>query len=309
MHDIAPHCRYDSSAYVVLTAARNEECFIEQTIRSLASQSAQPTKWVIVSDNSTDRTDELVLNAAREYSWIELLRTGDDRVRGFDAKARAINWAYAHVADLDFEIVANMDADVSFDSDFCKYLLERFAEDPGLGVAGTPYEECGSKRYSRSQANRVDVPGQVQFWRRACFDAVGGYTPLPRGGVDTVAVTQARMLGWRTRVFGDRCYSHHRLMGTGGRSDIAAGLMRGERAYRLGGHPAWETLRAMSHVAHHPYVLGTACELVGFWQALLTGLDRSVSDEMMAFRRREQGLRLRRMILGDSSEPDSTSEA
>ena len=48
--------------YVLITPARNEEAFIEKTIQSVVSQTILPAKWVIVSDGSTDRTDEIVKN-------------------------------------------------------------------------------------------------------------------------------------------------------------------------------------------------------------------------------------------------------
>jgi glycosyltransferase involved in cell wall biosynthesis len=60
--------------YVLVTPARNEEAFIELTIRSMLSQTGRPVKWIIVSDGSTDRTDEIVKRHASGHEWIELLR-------------------------------------------------------------------------------------------------------------------------------------------------------------------------------------------------------------------------------------------
>ena len=47
-------------SYVIITPARNEEAFIDQTIKSVISQTFLPKRWIIVSDGSTDRTDEIV---------------------------------------------------------------------------------------------------------------------------------------------------------------------------------------------------------------------------------------------------------
>ena len=46
--------------YVLVTPARNEADFIEETLKSVTSQSVLPLKWVIVSDGSTDGTDDIV---------------------------------------------------------------------------------------------------------------------------------------------------------------------------------------------------------------------------------------------------------
>ncbi|MGA9130888.1 MAG: glycosyltransferase family A protein, partial [Candidatus Sulfotelmatobacter sp.] len=46
--------------YVLITPARNEEEFIDLTIKSMIVQTHPPVKWVVVSDGSTDETEELV---------------------------------------------------------------------------------------------------------------------------------------------------------------------------------------------------------------------------------------------------------
>ena len=56
--------------YVLLTAARNEEDYIENTIKAVVSQTILPKKWVIISDGSTDNTDKIVTNYAEKYNFI-----------------------------------------------------------------------------------------------------------------------------------------------------------------------------------------------------------------------------------------------
>jgi biofilm PGA synthesis N-glycosyltransferase PgaC len=63
--------------YVLVTPARNEAQFIESTIQSVVAQTMRPLKWVIVSDGSTDGTDEIVSRYAVAHEWIELLRMPD----------------------------------------------------------------------------------------------------------------------------------------------------------------------------------------------------------------------------------------
>src|SRR3974390_262376 len=80
--------------YVLVTPARNEEAFIEQTIKSVISQTVLPEKWVIVSDGSTDRTDEIVKGYLPTNPWIEFVRMPEHRDRHFAAKVQCFNTGY-----------------------------------------------------------------------------------------------------------------------------------------------------------------------------------------------------------------------
>ena len=55
------------SRYVIVTPARNEAQFIELTLKSVLEQTILPLKWVIVSDGSTDGTDEIVKKYASDH--------------------------------------------------------------------------------------------------------------------------------------------------------------------------------------------------------------------------------------------------
>src|ERR1700741_991668 len=76
-------------SYALITPARNEAAFIEQTIRAVLDQSVLPRKWIIVSDGSTDGTDEIVQRYARAHDWMDLLRMPERRGRQFAGKAHA----------------------------------------------------------------------------------------------------------------------------------------------------------------------------------------------------------------------------
>ena len=91
------------SKYVVITPARDEAQFIELTIRSVIGQTLLPVKWVIVSDGSTDGTDDIVKKYMAEYPWIELVRMPERRERNFAGKAHAFNAGYDKVKELEYQ--------------------------------------------------------------------------------------------------------------------------------------------------------------------------------------------------------------
>ena len=283
-------------SYVLVTPAHNEEKHIEKTIRSVVSQTVLPKKWVVVSDGSTDRTEEIVRSYAVKRPWMELVCLPKGDSRNFAAKAHAFNAGYERVKRLEYEVIGNLDADVSFESDFFEYLLGKFAEMPGLGVAGTDYIEGTFHSFKDSYINPQHVNGQCQLFRRACFEQIGGYAPIKAGGIDWVAVTTARMKGWDTRSFPDRVYVHHAPMGRTYGSRLAARYNYGRKDYLFGGHPLWEVLRGAFQMTRKPYVVGGVCLLAGYFGAWLKGVQRPVSRELVDFYRQEQMQRLKRLI-------------
>ena len=287
-----------TGAYVLITPARNEEAYIEKTILSVISQTVLPEKWVIVSDGSTDRTDEIVQKHADQHPWMELVRMPERKERHFAGKVLAFNAGYEIVKDIRYDIIGNLDADLSFEPDYIEYLLDKFSKDPGLGVAGTPFVEDASEPYDYRFSNIEHVSGACQLFRRECFEAIGGYMPIKGGGIDWVAVTTARMKGWKTRTFTEKTIFHHRTMGTGTGSDLMARFRLGREDYYEGSHPLWELFLAIYQMKFSPFVLGGMFMLAGYVAAFLQRMERPVPPELIAFYRREQMQRLKRKLAG-----------
>jgi len=279
-------------AYVIITPARNEADFIELTIRSVINQTVLPLKWIIVSDGSTDGTDDIVKRYTASHPWIELVQMPERKERHFAGKVHAFNAGHAKVRDLDYGVIGNLDADISFGPDHFEFLLGKFVANPLLGVAGTAFIEDSAVTYNYEIVNIEHVSGQCQIFRRECFENIGGYTPIKGGGVDWTAVTTARLKGWKTRTFTERTFTHHRRMGTGMSSVLLSRYRFGRQDYYLGGHPLWEVFRAMYQMKKKPYVIGGILLFAGYYWALLTRVEKAVSRELEAFRKKEQMQRL-----------------
>lgn len=284
-------------SYVLITPARNEAEFIDATLRSVAKQTIPPIRWIVVSDGSTDGTDEIVGKYARAHSWIELLRLETGPGRDFARKVRAFSAGFEKLRDLPYDIIGSLDADVSVDEHYFAFLLEKFAQVPDLGVAGTPILEAGV-RYDRRFANVNYVAGACQLFRRECFEDVGGYVAIERGGVDWIAVTTARMMGWETRTFVEKTGVHHRVTGSAlGHPLWKIWLRRGEKDYALGYHPLWEVVRSIYQSISRPYPVAGAILFSGYIYGFITGAHRPVSHELIQFHRAEQMLRLKQAAL------------
>jgi glycosyltransferase involved in cell wall biosynthesis len=283
--------------YVLITPARNEADFIQKTLDSVVAQTRLPERWVIVDDASTDATPQIVRSYAERYSWIELLQRPPRTDRNFAGKAHAFNAGLSRMADVAFDVIGNLDADISFEPDYMEFLLGKFAENPKLGVAGTPMIEAGFDTLRDSFYNENDVYGACQLFRRACFEEVGGYTPVKGGGIDWIAVRMARYKGWLTKSFVEKTFFHHRPMGATETSIWRARFDYGRKDYFLGNHPLWQVFRVAFQMLKRPYGIGGVLLLSGYLHSLITRVERPVAPELLAFHRREQLERLKQLLL------------
>ena len=283
-------------AYVLITPARNEEAFIEKTLDSMMRQTLPPLKWIIVEDGSTDRTAEIIRRYLPLCPWMEMVQMPKRRDRSFAGKVQAFNAGLERIKTLPFEIIGNLDADLSFESDYLEFLLGKFSIDPSLGVAGTTFKEEGYSSETDSFEGRNHVPGGCQLFRRECWEQIGGYIPNRAGGIDWMAVTTARMMGWKTESFREKSFFHYRRLGTSGRSVHSSLFSYGEKDYYLGGSPVWELFRVTYRLAKQPYLTGALALGFGYCWASVRRMPRAVSNELMTFHRKEQMTKLKSIV-------------
>jgi glycosyltransferase involved in cell wall biosynthesis len=275
--------------FVLVTPARNEEAFIEKTIESVIRQTVLPVKWVIVNDGSTDATGTILEKYAARYDWMELINLPVRRERNFAAKVYAFNAGQERLKNVRYEVIGNLDADVGLDEDHFEFLLNKFREDPRLGVAGTIFREAGGYNSGTDSFEGQNyVSGQCQLFRSKCFEEIGGYFANKAGGIDWIAVTTARMIGWKTRSYREKSFFHYRHLGTAERGVLASSFSYGEKDYYLGGHPVWELFRVAYRLTQWPYLLNGLALALGYWWAVLRRVKRPVSKELIAFHRKEQ---------------------
>jgi len=282
--------------YVLITPARNEEKFVEKLIQSMVAQTVLPARWVIVNDGSTDSTADIVGRYIAKHPWIALVNLPEHRDRSFAGKVHAFNAGWETVKKLEYEVIGNLDSDVSFEPDYCEFLLDQFRRDHKLGVAGTIFHEEGYSSAKDSFEGQNHVAGGCQLFRRKCFDEIGGYIPNKAGGIDWIAVTTARMKGWKTRSFREKFFFHYRSLGTAERSPLASAFSYGEKDYYLGNHPVWEIFRVTYRATKKPYLIAAGALYLGYLSAFVRRMKRPVTKELMNFHRKEEMAKLRTIL-------------
>ena len=285
----------NSLNYVLITPARNEADFIELTIKSVLAQTVRPVRWVIVNDGSTDATAEIVSNYASVHSWIEMIQMPERQERHFGGKAHAVAAGRQRMAGLQFEVIGNLDADVSFEPDYFEFLMTRFAENPKLGVAGTAFLE-GNLSYNYEMVGIEHVSGMIQLFRRQCFEAIGGYSAVKTGGIDLMAVLTARTKGWETRTFTEKSFVHHRSQGGALHTGLRGRWYMGRKDYLLGNHPVWEFFRSFYQMQYRPYVIGGLLVLVSYFWHLVRRVERTMPRELIELRQSDQMKRLKSLV-------------
>jgi len=281
------------AAYVLITPAKNEQQFIGKTIESVLAQSAPPREWIIVSDGSTDNTDQIVQGYCRENPFLRLVRVENGNGRHFAAKVAAFRCGLDAAVSNKYEFIGNLDADVSFAPDYFERVLLKFSQRRTLGVAGGLILENLGNVFVPQAIHRYSVAGAVQLFRRSCFEQIGGYTPVRAGGIDTAAEIKARMHGWEVETFPDLQVFHHRRIQTGSSNILATRFRQGVNHSRLGYHPLFQLLSSISRVKDRPYCIGSALVLAGYCWASFRYPDKVLPPHVVEFLRKEQWKRVR----------------
>jgi len=284
--------------YVIITPARNEEVYIEKTIKSVIYQTVKPIKWVIVSNDSIDRTEDIVSGYSSVYDFIHLLILRGNENYNFSSKAHAFNMGYKYLKGIQYEYIANVDADVAFKSHYFECILEKFQYNSNLGIAGGWIHESKNGIHYRERFgnSKHSVPGATQIFRRQCFEMIGSYIPLDMGGEDSTAEVMARMKGWDTESFEDLKVFHHRKTGTVRRNIYFARYRQGIAHYCVGNHPFYELLKAIKRINERPYVIGSFLRVFGYLMALLYRKKSNISADVIQYRKKEQMIRIKSLF-------------
>lgn len=284
------------AAYVLVTAAHNEEARIAGLLEAVAAQTLRPRRWIVASDGSTDRTDAIVLEHARAHPYVELLRVDRSGTHTFAAKVRALRQALARVQDTPHDFVGVLDADVWMEPHYFERLIAKFLENPRLGVGGGLIEQVVDGRIVPRVKDLESVAGAVQLLRRACMEQTGGLPELHHGGEDAALEIAARMHGWETRTFPELRVRHDGLVGASAGGPLRARFTLGRVTFSLGYLALYELARCAFRAGERPRVLGSIAELAGFAYAYAVHRRPGVDPALVAYLQREQKEKLERLF-------------
>lgn len=217
--------------YYIVIPAHNEEAFIALTLQSLAEQTFLPAKVVVVDDNSTDKTSEIVQEFASKHPFISLVKKASEAIHLPGSKViQAFHKGY-ETLDENYDVIVKLDADLILPANYFETIITIFESDSKIGMAGGfAYIEKNGDWILENLTDKDHIRGAFKAYRKECFLQIG--TLKPAMGWDTVDELLCKFYDWK--VVTDASLKVKHLKPTGANYNKTARFKQGEAFYTLG---------------------------------------------------------------------------
>ena len=269
--------------YYIVIPAHNEEAFIALTLQSLLSQTLLPKKIVIVNDNSTDKTAEIVLDYAKEKPFISLVNKTSSAIHLPGSKVIQAFHKGFETLDNDYDIIVKLDADLILPNNYFEQILSIFEKDPKVGMAGGfAFIEKNGDWILENLTDKDHIRGAFKAYRKELFIQMGNLKPAM--GWDTVDELLAKFYGWK--VVTDASLKVKHLKPTGANYNKTARFKQGEAFYTLGYGLLITTIASakLALMKRKPFLFFDYIQ--GFWKAKVANTPLLVNEEQAKFIRK-----------------------
>ena len=231
--------------YYIVIPAHNEQEYIGLTLQSLISQTVLPKKVVVVNDNSTDKTEEIVLNYAKENPYISLVNKTSSAIHLPGSKVIQAFHKGFETLDEDYDIIVKLDGDLIFPPNYFETVISHFQSDPKIGMAGGfCYIEKNGDWILENLTDKDHIRGALKAYRKETFQQIGALKPSM--GWDTVDELLCKYYDWK--IVTDSSLHVKHLKPTGANYSKTARYKQGEAFYTLG-YGFWITAIASAKLA------------------------------------------------------------
>jgi glycosyltransferase involved in cell wall biosynthesis len=269
--------------YYIVIPSYNEEALIPLTLQSLISQTVLPSKIVVVNDNSTDKTAEIVLEFAKENPFISLVNKTSENIHLPGSKVIQAFQKGFETLDENYDIIVKLDADLIFPPNYFETIIKHFESDSKIGMAGGfCYIEKNGDWFLENLTDKDHIRGALKAYRKATFQEIGGLKPAM--GWDTVDELLCKYYNWK--VVTDESLHVKHLKPTGANYNKTARYKQGEAFYTLG-YGFWITAIASAKLAmmkKKPLLFLDYIQ--GFWKAKSAKKPILVNPEQAKFIRK-----------------------
>ena len=269
--------------YYIVIPAYNEEAFIALTLQSLVSQTLLPKKVVVVNDNSTDKTAEIVLAFAKENPFITLVNKTSEAIHLPGSKVIQAFHKGFETLDNNYDIIVKLDADLILPNNYFERISSTFEKDAEVAmVGGFAYIEKNGDWIIENLTDKDHIRGAFKAYRKTFFEQMGNLKPAM--GWDTVDELLAKFYGWKVITDSSLIVKH--LKPTGANYNKSARYKQGEAFYTLG-YGFFITAIASAKLAmmkKKPLLF--LDYVLGFWKAKMANKPLLVTEEQAKFIRK-----------------------
>lgn len=271
-------------AYLLISPCRNEETYLEQSIKSVIAQSKLPDQWIIVDDGSTDSTPAILEKYSRLHPWIKIVHRENRGKRAVGPGViEAFNFGLAQTNICDFEFLCKLDLDLELPSRYFEILIHQMIANPRLGsCSGKSYIKVGENLVNENKGDDTSL-GMTKFYRTQCFLEIGGFVQeVMWDGIDC---HRSRMMGWAACSWDKQeiRFVHLRPMGSSQDSIYAGRMRHGYGQYFMGTSLPYLIAASVSRVNETPKVVGSICTILGWIKSMLSNKKRYEDQHFRKF--------------------------
>jgi glycosyltransferase involved in cell wall biosynthesis len=266
--------------YYIVIPSYNEEALIGLTLQSLISQTVLPSKIVVVNDNSTDRTAEVVLEFAKNNPYISLVNKSSENIHLPGSKVIQAFEKGFETLDDNYDLIVKIDADLIFPTNYFETIIKHFQSDERIGmVGGFCYIEKNGEWILENLTDKDHIRGALKAYRKETFQQIGGLKPAM--GWDTVDELLCKFYNWKVVTDGSLHVKH--LKPTGASYNKAARYKQGEAFYSLGYGFIITAISSLKLAMRKGKPLLFIDYIMGFWKAKSSGKPLFVTAEQAKF--------------------------
>ncbi len=286
-----------SPRIVIICPVRDEEKYLQKFLDSIVNQTVKPVELVVVDDGSTDKTPGIIQEAHRKHPWIHGITRSNRGERAVGpGVVEAFYDGYAAIESEEYDFVGKFDGDLILDPKYFETLVNKFEEDAALGAAsGKLFLQLENGELIAERHSDEMVVGGTQFYRRECYEAMGGYVRQVMW--DGIAYHRCRMNGWRTKSFHDPELKirEQRAMGASQKSIYHGRIRWGWGQYFMGTHPLYILVVGCYRMFERPFIVGGLLIVCGYIKGCI---QRARRYEYPGFRESLHAWQFERLKLG-----------
>ena len=269
--------------YYIIIPSHNEEALISLTLQSLVEQTVLPTKIVLVNDNSTDKTEDVVNSFVSKYPFISLVNKTSDAIHLPGSKVIQAFQKGLETLDENYDFIVKADADLIFPNNYFETIIKHFQSDERIGMAGGfCYIEKNGEWILENLTDKDHIRGALKAYRKECFLQIGNLKPAM--GWDTVDELLCKFYDWK--VITDKNLKVKHLKPTGANYDKNARYKQGEAFYTLGYGFIITAIASVKLALMKKKPLLFFDYIRGFWKAKMAKTPLLVTNEQAKFIRK-----------------------